>query len=168
MIKVLPRNILRFAVLVLFQVLILNNVQINGYLNPYVYILFILLLPFETPNWLMLVTAFLLGLTVDLFTQTPGIHAFASVFMAFTRPFVLNILSPRDGYGSGTYPRVYYYGFEWFLKYALALVFIHHFVLFFVEVFRISGFFHTLLRTVVSTLFSTLIIVISQYLVFRK
>lgn len=168
MIKVLPRNLVRFAVLVLVQVLILNNIQISGYLNPYIYILFILLLPFETPNWLLLVVAFTLGLSIDLFSQTPGIHAFATVFLAFFRPFVLNILSPRDGYGSGTYPRIYYYGFEWFVKYSLILVFLHHFVLFFAEVFRLSGFFHTLLRVAASTLFSTLIIVISQYLVFRK
>jgi cell shape-determining protein MreD len=168
MIKVLPRNLLRFVVLVLFQVLILNNIQISGYLNPYVYVLFILLLPFETPHWLMLVTAFLLGLSIDLFSQTPGIHAFATVFMAFFRPVVLNVLSPRDGYGSGSYPRIFYYGLEWFLKYSLTLIFIHHFVLFFMEVFRISGFFHTLLRVVASTVFSTLIVVISQYMVFKK
>ena len=102
MIKVLPRNLLRFAVLVLVQVLILNNIQISGYLNPYVYVLFVLLLPFETPNWLLLVVAFLLGLSIDLFSQTPGIHAFATVFMAFFRPFILNVLSPRDGYGCGS------------------------------------------------------------------
>lgn len=168
MIKVLPRNVLRFVFLVLVQVLIFNNIQLSGYLNPYIYILFIILLPFEVPHWLLITVAFLLGLSIDLFSQTPGIHAFATTFMAFFRPLVLNILSPRDGYVAGSYPRIYYYGFEWFLKYSIMLIFIHHFVLFFVEVFSLSGFLHTFLRIMVSTLFSTLIVVISQYLVFRK
>ena len=113
MIKVLPRNILRFIVLVLLQVWVLNNIQFSGFVNPYMYVLFILLMPFETPGWLLLIMAFTLGFTVDLFEHTPGLHSTASVFMAFLRPTVLKILSPRDDYEPNTFPRVYYYGFNW-------------------------------------------------------
>ncbi len=159
---------LRFVLLVFFQVLVLNNIQLGGYINPYLYILFILLLPFETPPWMLLLTGFLLGLTIDLFVHTPGVHTIATLFMAFSRPYVLDLFAPREGYETGTFPRLYYYGLEWFLKYTLILVFAHHLVLFYVEVFRFSDFFSTFLRVILSTFFSTILVVISQYFVFRK
>ena len=168
MINLLGRNILRFIILVLFQVLVLNNVQFSGYVNPFMYVLFILLLPFETPRWLLLISGFLLGLSVDIFSNTLGLHASASVFMAFLRPYVLQVISPRDGYESGTFPRVFYYGLTWFLNYAVILVVMHHLFLFYFEVFRFSEFFRTLLRVILSSSFSIVIIVLSQYIVYRK
>ena len=168
MINLLGRNILRFIILVLFQVLLLNNIQFSGYVNPFMYVLFILLLPFETPRWLLLLSGFLLGLSIDIFSNTLGLHASASVFMAFLRPYVLQVISPRDGYESGTFPRVFYYGLTWFLNYAVILVVMHHLFLFYFEVFRFSEFFRTLLRVILSSSFSIVIIVLSQYIVYRK
>lgn len=168
MINLLARNLGRFIVLVLFQVLVLNNIQFSGYMNPFMYVLFILLLPFETPRWLLLISGFLLGLSVDIFSNTLGLHASATVFMAFMRPYVLRVISPRDGYESGTYPRVFYYGLTWFLNYAVILVVMHHLFLFYFEVFRFSEFFRTLLRIILSSSFSILIIVLSQYIIYRK
>jgi rod shape-determining protein MreD len=168
MIRVLPRNIVRFVLLVLLQVLVFNNIQLGGYLNPYIYVLFLLLMPFETPRWLLLVAAFGLGISIDVFTNTLGMHAAATVFMAFIRPFVLNAIAPRDGYEIGTFPRLFFYGFKWFFKYSFILILAHHFVLFYLEVFSFAHFFHTLSRVLLSTVFSTLFIVLSQYIVFRK
>lgn len=168
MIKIIFRNIIRFVVLILLQVWVLNNIQLSGYINPYMYVLFILLLPFETPKWITLMSSFALGLVVDMFSNTPGIHASASVFMAFFRPFVLQSISPRDGFETGTFPRVYYYGIKWFFKYTLLLVFLHHLFLFTVEVFNFYNFHLIIWRTVLSTLFSTLLILISQLIIFRK
>jgi rod shape-determining protein MreD len=168
MINLLARNVGRFIVLVLFQVLVLNNIQFSGYVNPFMYVLFILLLPFETPLWLLLTSGFLLGLSVDIFSNTLGLHASASVFMAFMRPYVLRVISPRDGYETGTYPRVFYYGLTWFLNYAIILVVMHHLFLFYFEVFRFSEFFRTLLRVILSSSFSIMIIVLSQYIIYRK
>ena len=168
MIKVFFRNVLRFITLVLIQVLIFNNIQISGYLNPYIYILFILLLPFETPKWIQLVLAFLLGLSVDFFTNTPGMHAAACVFMAFVRPYILRFIAPREGYETGTFPRLYYYGFNWFFKYTFILVLAHHFFLFYIEVFRFSNFFDTFSRMALSTLLSVTFIILSQFLIYRK
>jgi len=168
MIRIYLRNILRFFTVILLQVLLLDNVQLGGFMNPYFYLIFILLLPFEVPDWLLLSTAFILGLCVDFFNGTPGMHAAASVFMAFTRPFILKNFSPRDGYESGTFPRVHYYGIEWFTKYTLFLVLAHHFFLFFLETFQFSDIFFTLLRIIVSTLLTTIIIVLSQFFIYRK
>ena len=168
MIKRLPRNIIRFALLVLFQVLVFNNIELGGYLNPYIYTLFILLLPFETPGWIVILSGFLIGLSVDIFSETLGMHTAATTFMAYLRPIALSMVSPRDGYESGSFPRVYYYGFIWFLQYSLILVFAHHTVLFLTELFRIQDFFYILLRILLSTVFSVLLLSMSQYLVFRK
>ena len=165
---IIARNIFRFVVVVLFQVLVMDNVMINGYMNPYIYLLFILLLPFETPRWLLLLSGFALGLTMDLFTGTLGMHTAATVLAAFVRPYLLNLLASRDGYEPETFPRIHYYGFLWFLKYTLLLVLIHHLALFYLEVFQLKYFFSTLLRVILSSILSTSTIVLSQYFVFRK
>ena len=135
---ILTRNILRFLVVVILQVLVMDNVMINGYMVPYIYLLFILLMPFETPRWIQLLLGFILGLGIDFFEHTPGMHTFATVLIAFVRPYLLNLLAPRDGYEPDTYPRVHYYGFIWFLKYTLIIVVIHHFALFYMEVFQLK------------------------------
>jgi rod shape-determining protein MreD len=164
----LARNIVRFLVVILFQILVMDNVMLNGYMVPYVYLIFILLMPFETPRWVQLISGFLLGLGIDIFEHTPGIHTAATVLIAFVRPYLLNLLSPRDGYEPDTFPRIHYYGFLWFLKYTLVIVVIHHFVLFYLEVFQLKDFLSTLLRVILSTLLSSATIVLSQYFVFRK
>ena len=168
MIKIYGRNIFRFFVVIMLQVLIFDNIEISGYLNPYFYVIFILLMPFETPKWLLLLSAFFLGLTFDIFSMTLGMQASACVFMAFLRPFILQGFSPRDGYDAGTFPRVSYYGFLWFAKYAFILVFAHHLFLFTVEVFRFSEMGHILLRTILSSLLTTVLILISQFFFFRR
>ncbi len=164
----IARYILIFIVVVLFQVLVMDNVMLNGYMIPYIYVLFILLLPFETPTWLQLISAFLLGLSVDLFEHTPGLHTAASVGMAFARPYFLGLIAPRDGYEPESHPRLADYGFSWFLKYTLVLVATHHLLLFYIEVFRLQDFFGTLLRVLLSTLLSSVVIILSQYFVFRR
>jgi rod shape-determining protein MreD len=168
MIKSFGKYIIRFIVLVLIQVLIFNNIQLSGFIIPCFYVLFILLLPFDTPKWALPLIGFLLGLSIDLFTQTPGIHASATVLMAFVRPFILNAIAPREGYEPGSYPTLNYFGLEWFFKYSAILIGIHHFFLFYVEIFRISDFFSTLLRALLSSAFSILFIILSQYFIFKR
>jgi len=168
MIRQISRYFLQFLVLVLLQVFILNNVQMGGFVNPYIYILFIILLPVNTPKWLLLVLGFFLGLSIDLFAHTPGMNSSATVFLAFSRPYILEIIAPREGYEKDSSPRLKIYGFTWFLRYAFIMVLAHHFVLFYIEVFRFSDFFLTFSRVILSTAFSTLLIVTSQYLIYKE
>jgi len=165
---IITRNIIRFIVVVIFQVLVMDNVMISGYMVPYIYLLFILLMPFETPRWIVLMAGFALGLGIDLFEHTLGMHTAATVLIAFVRPYFLNLLAPRDGYEPDTFPRIHYYGFLWFLKYTLLIVFLHHVVLFYLEVFQLQNFLSTLLRVILSSVLSASTIVLSQYFVFRK
>jgi len=168
MIEVLPKNLLRFVILLLVQIFFFNNIEIGNYINPYIYILFIILLPFATPAWMILISAFIMGLSMDIICETMGMHTSASVFMAFARPYILSFFAPHDGYEAGSLPGVYYYGVAWFVKYAVIMVLVHHLFLFYAEMFKMHDFFATLLRVILSTLFSSALIIISQYFVFRK
>lgn len=156
-----------FTVTVIVQILFMNNIQFSGYVNPYFYILFILLLPINTPGYLLLLLGFLQGLTIDIFGNTPGIHASATVFAAFMRPFIINV-SNVDETDKMIIPSIMNLGFAWFFKYAGVLIVLHHVFLFFVEMFSFTNFFDTLLRSVLSALFTFIFVVISQFIIFRK
>ena len=150
---------LLFTVLVLVQALIFNHIRFNGYVNPYIYILFILLLPIDIHGWLLLILAFILGLTVDVFLDTMGMHAAATVFLAFLRPGVIRLISVRYDFEPGTIPSISNQGLRWIMTYSLLLIFAHHLLLFFVEIFRFSEFFLTLQRVIFSSFFSFIFVI---------
>jgi rod shape-determining protein MreD len=168
MIKEFLKYFILFVVLIFLQLLVFNNIEFSGFINPYIYVLFILLVPFEIPKALLLISAFLLGLTIDLFMGTPGVHSTATVLMAFSRPFVLSLFSPREGYQTGTYPRMAQFGMEWFVKYSVTLILIHHFTLFYLEVFTLNQFFSTFIRAFLSSLLTSFIIILSQFFIFLQ
>jgi rod shape-determining protein MreD len=149
--------------LILLQVLLFNNIQFSGYVNPYIYIMFILLLPVEIPSWSLLLLSFATGLIMDFFSGSPGMHTSATVLVGFVRPYVLRIVSPRDGYEPGSDPSMVIYGFRWFLSYTLLVVLIHHTTLFYLEVFRFAEFFRTMLRVLLSALFSITFILLIEF-----
>jgi rod shape-determining protein MreD len=162
-------NIGRFVFLVLLQGIILNDLNLfEGMAIPYLYVLFILLLPIETPRWLELLLGLFCGLAIDMFTNTVGIHASACVFLAYVRPLYMKAIAPRDGYEFGQRPSIPDLGFVWFFKYAAVLILLHHTWLFFVEVYSFKGFFTTLLRILLSTIFTLSLAILSQYLVFTR
>jgi len=166
MINSILRFGLIFILLVLAQILLFNNIQFSGYVNPYIYIMFILLLPAEIPAALTLFLSFGIGIVIDFYSGSVGMHAFASTFAGFVRPFVLRSISPRDGYTPGEQLSMLSYGFRWFLLYAAIIVFVHHAVLFFVEAFRIIDFLRTFFRIILSTVFSLTFIMIIEF--YRK
>ncbi|SDB99752.1 rod shape-determining protein MreD [Williamwhitmania taraxaci] len=168
MIKYLLKYFGLFVLLVLLQEFFFSNIQLSGYLNPYVYILFVLMLPLNTPRWIMLVTAFLLGLSVDLFANTLGFHAFATTLLAFIRPNIIALFSNRDDYNQGPVPTMAGFGLPWFLRYAGLCILIHHFTLFYLEAFTFHGFFFTFLRVILSSVFTLVIIVLSQLLFYKE
>lgn len=167
MIRWLIKYALIFVVLVLIQVLFLNQMQISGYLNPYMYILFVMLLPLSAPRYIVLMSGFLIGLTIDIFSNSLGLHAAATVFIAYIRPFVVRSISDREE-EINDYPGLKQNKFSWFLYYSSVMVFFHHFILFYLEIFSFTQFFSTLLRVMLSSLLSIFVIVLSQFLIFRE
>lgn len=168
MIKGMWKYVIMFIVLVLVQVLILNNIQVSGLINPYVYVLFLLLLPFTIPGYFLLGIAFLLGFVIDMFGNTPGIHSGATVLLGFLRPGIAQLVSSSELIEKGSTPNLSQLGFASFLKYVVISVLIHHLFLFLAETFSFGGIFETLLRWVLSSIFSILIILASQFIVFKN
>ncbi len=123
---VVVNSSIRFVGILLFQVLVLNNIELHGFINPYIYPLAILLLPFNTPKWLLLVLGFCAGLFVDVFANTPGLHAAATVLLAYLRPLIVLVNRPPSDYESSDQPTVNSLGFNWFIIYATIAVLIHH------------------------------------------
>lgn len=161
-------NLFSFVILVIIQILVFNNIQLFGFVNPYVYILFILLLPLETPRWLLLVLAFILGYTIDYFSHTIGLNIAATVFIAYLRPKLINLIIPKLEPGPDVKIGIRVFGFKSFLLYTSILVLIHHFTLFFLEIFRLSDFLSTTKRALFSSVFTIFIIIISQYFTYTK
>ncbi len=157
MINQLGRYILSLVFIILIQVMILNNLNFGGYVNPFIYLLFILILPVEIPNWFLLFLGFFLGIIMDIFLNTLGLHTSATLFISFLRPYYLQAIAPREGYEPNSEPTASHFGFAWFAKYVSIMVVTHHLFLFFVEAFTFSTFFTTIWKVIVSS-FTTLII----------
>ena len=161
------KYVIMFISLVLIQVLVLNQVQFSGFVNPYIYILFVMLLPQNTPKYGVLILGFLMGLTIDIFSNSLGIHAAATTLIAFVRPGVIRTISNREE-DRIEYPGLKQNSFRWFLYYTIIMVSIHHLAFFFLEVFSFADFWETLYRAFLSAVFSIFIIVLSQFLIFRE
>ncbi|MBT8252619.1 MAG: rod shape-determining protein MreD [Flavobacteriaceae bacterium] len=159
-------NIIRFVILVLIQALILNNINFLGYINPYIYILFILLYPIQNNRLLFIFLGFLLGLSVDLFLDSGGVHAAACVFIAYIRPLVL-----KFAYGM-TYEhqtvkisqsemgqRITYFGI---------LTLLHHLMLISLEVFNSTKVLLILKKTLFSSIFTIILCVLITILFSQK
>jgi len=154
---VVLQNIIRFILLVLFQVLVLSNIQFLGYINPYLYILIILALPVQMPRWLTLILAFGLGLIIDTFTNTMGMHAFATVLVAFLRNGIIKLFTSIEE-GNNPTPSFYSFGVSAYVKYVVVLVLIHHSTLLMLEAFSFVNFGITLTKIILSTAVTVLMI----------
>lgn len=153
----LLQNIVRFILLVLVQVFVLNNIRLMGYVNPYIYILFIFVLPVRFSRAATLILAFVLGLVIDAFSNTPGMHTFATVLVAYLRSPVIKIFTSIEE-GANPEPSFYTFGVSNFIKYIITLVLIHHTAFFFLEIFTFVGIGQTLLRIILNTLITSVIL----------
>lgn len=142
-----------FVGLVLLQVLILNNMDIAGYATPFLYIYLIVKFESDAPRNTLMLWAFFLGLAVDVFSDTPGMNAAASVLLAFMRPLLLRLFIPRDTLDV-LVPAVHSMGVSPFLKYLIASILVHHGMLLTLEFFSFAHLNSLLLRILASTLLS--------------
>lgn len=159
-------NTVRFIFLIFLQVLLLNNINLFGYINPYLYIIFILLYPFNGSRTLFLFLSFLLGLGVDVFEDSGGINAAACLITAYVRPWIL-----RFSFGvSYDYQTIKFsstpIGAR--LGYVIILVLIHHFILFLLEIFNLAHFLLILKKTFFSGIFTVLLVFLSLALFKRR
>jgi len=153
-----------FFVYLLAQVLLFKRLVLFDTSFCFVYVGFILLLPNETNNLVLMLIAFALGFCIDIFYDSLGLHALALVTVAYIRNYWLNAITPQGGYDANMSPSLALNGLQWFLVYALPLVFVHHAVLFFVEAGGFGLFWFTMLKIIASLLFTTSILLMLQYL----
>ncbi len=162
------KHTIRFILLVLLQVLVLDNVQFYGFILPYVYVMFILLLPFQISKSWLLILAFVMGITIDFFGNTLGLHAAALVFMAFARPGVLRFYFPRLEADPNDEPGILKLGFWGFLRYAFTLVLLEQIVLTFLELFSFRHLFTYLYQAGLNAIVTTAAIVILHMLFVKR
>ncbi|MEM9822076.1 MAG: hypothetical protein AAF985_13430 [Bacteroidota bacterium] len=158
-------NALRFIGLLFLQVFVLKNITFAGaYVSVMLYPVFILLLPIRIPHALLVLLGFVMGISLDIFYDSLGVHASASVLTAFIRPFVLAALEPRGGYGVNHSPTKFRFGFNFFFSYSCILMFAHLLVYFSMEIFTPVYLGEIFLRTVFSFLVSMIFVIIYQFL----
>jgi hypothetical protein len=158
-------HIILFFVYILVQVMLLKNLVLFDSAFCFLYIVFILLLPFEVSAMMTIVIGFITGLTIDIFYDSMGLHACATVLISYLRNYWLSVITPQGGYDAGNSPTLAANGVQWFLVYAIPLVFIHHLVLFFLEATGFEMFWYTMLKIIGSLFFTTIVIVFLQLLV---
>lgn len=155
-----------FIVLVLLQVLLFSNIDYIGYVSPYIYILFILTLPLGFNKYASMGLAFLMGFVIDMFSNTPGVHISATVALAYARDYWVEIVLPHNEMGA-VEPSLRKLGLNNFLRYTIGLVLLHHLILFFAEAWSFSYAWLTILKAILNTIITTLLIV-CYYLVTKK
>lgn len=166
--KLLSQNIVRFLALVIFQVLVLNNIFLGGYVTPFLYVLFILLLPTGLPYMLMVLLGFAAGLSVDLFTNMPGLHCASATLVAFMRVTWADKILKRDSNAEIDTPSIRSVGFQVFSYYAVVLLFIYHFTYSMLELFSFRGLLTVILIAMVNTLVTWLMCLLTLSLFMRS
>ena len=160
-------QIIRFIAYVGVQVVLLKNLVIFDSAFCLVYIGFLLFMPIDIGRPLLMLIGFFLGLTVDIFYDSLGIHAAASVLLGYIRPTWINALTPQGGYDIGISPGYQKMGFGWYFAYSGLLLLIHHLTIFYIEAGGFHLFFFTLVKVIFSTLFTFLVLLLIQLLFSR-
>ena len=166
----LLKNTIRFVLFILIQVLVLHKIPtLHRFITPYLYFLYILWLPFRMPRVVIMLVAFLFGLTLDYFLMTPGLHAAPCVLIAYIRPFIVNILISQEGaeqnYAS---PSAISMGATPYATYVVVLTLLHHGYLVFLEWMHFGTFLYFLGKVLGTTGISLLLILVTELLFIRK
>ena len=165
------KYVLQFIVLILLQVLVVDQISLgyaSQFIIPSVYFLFVLMLPLTVSNGMLMFLAFFLGMMIDVFKSTPGMHASAMVVLGYSRPYLLKLIEPREGFDILKSPSIYSMRKDIYLAYVSLASVVFHLWYFTVEVMRFSDFHVILLKTLCSSIISVLLIILMQYLTVKR
>ena len=166
--QLIMRNIWRFLLLVLLQILVFNNIYLGGYINPCLYVLFIIMLPTATPkNW-VLVISFATGFVIDIFTNMAGFHAAAATAVGFLKTTWLNKLILRDNDDEVETPGIHSVAYQQFLLYLFILLLAFNLIYYTLLSFNLRDILHILLASLLSTIVTWLLAILYQSLFLRK
>lgn len=161
-------SVLGFILFLMAQVLLLKNLVLFGSAFCFLYVLYILLLPVDLKIIPTLLIGFALGLSVDFFYDTMGIHTASILVIAFVRKQWLSILTPTGGYDEDLSPNMLNMGLGWFFTYALPIFLLYNGLFFFIESWGTQLFFPVLQKIMASVIFVFLMSIIVQLLFYRR
>jgi hypothetical protein len=164
MTRTLFPTVLSFIAFLIAQVVFFKNAVFMHTAFCFFYIGFLLRLPVQVTPIPTMLSAFAMGLLVDMFYDSMGLHAMAGVMVAFVRPYWLSVLTPQGGYDSSVRPAAGLYGYTWFLVYIIPLLLIHHGLIFFTEAGGFAYFWTTLGKVAASVAYTTLTLVLLEQL----
>ncbi len=163
--NIIIENIVRYIVLYLLQILLINNLQLLGLCSPAIYILCLIALPVSLPRWVELLIGFGTGFIIDIFSNTLGIHAAACTLVSFLRPILIqNFISDKERLIGTLNSNLI--GWNIYIKLVIILVFSHHTLLFFLEAFSFHNWWLTLSQIIISSIF-TLVCIFGYELIRR-
>ncbi|HBK71378.1 MAG TPA: rod shape-determining protein MreD [Flavobacteriaceae bacterium] len=152
-----------FIALILIQIIVLNNILFLGYINPFLYILFIVVFPFRRDRGFILILSFILGLIIDFFSDSGGINAAATLAIAYIRlPLIKGLLRKTEI--DFLVFNILKTPFSKLLSFIAILTFTHHFILFSLDYFKFSELLTILSRTILTSVFTIILIIFSLLL----
>ncbi|TCP23694.1 rod shape-determining protein MreD [Tenacibaculum skagerrakense] len=156
-----------FIGLILLQALVLNNILLFDRINPYIYIAFIFIYPFKKNRFSILSIAFLLGLCIDMFSDSGGVHAFATTFIAYSRPYFFRTIFQKTELDYEFFS-LKQESFGKVFNFIVILTFLHHFLLFSLLNFSFHNFFYVISNTILSGIFTLFIYFLGSFILSRK
>lgn len=148
-----------FVILILLQVFVFDNITLSMYVTPLAYVAFLVMLPFNINSGLLLLLGLITGVVMDFFMGTGGLNTIASLFTAFARPGIINLVFGRDFVreGGGIFTRKDIISGKWF-RYSCIVVFLHCLIFIFFETLSFAYIVHTLIKILFSSIITTLIV----------
>lgn len=166
--NLLLKNSFRWVILILIQLFIFANMTYYQFSTPFIYVLFILWLPFSTPNLVLFVLSFGTGYFLDYFYDTPGVHAAACTVMAMVRIIFINLTMANKDEIDGPEPTTKYVNRYWFFIYSTVCILAHHFTLYFLEAFKLNELHYTFIKMAIGLAFTLFLVLLVNFLFFKK
>ncbi|MBT7896832.1 MAG: rod shape-determining protein MreD [Flavobacteriales bacterium] len=164
--KKIIKYIFMLPIYLIIQIYILNEILFASYINPYIYLIILIIMPYKIPKWFLLFYAFIIGFLIDLFSGTLGIHSSACLILVLLKSPISKITIPHNIIEETDELVMQKIGAKSFILFSFILVLIHHTILFILE--HVALDFQILLKIIASTIITTIIISITQLFFFKS
>jgi rod shape-determining protein MreD len=132
MIKHVVKILIYFVFYIALQVLVLNNIHLFRIMTPFLYLYIIIKIPVSITRSQVIAISFMVGLVIDIFSNTQGMHMAACSLAGMVRNPLMYTFSGKELTEEDT-PSYQTLGVTSFMKYVISLVALHHVILFLVE-----------------------------------
>ena len=167
---VIYKYLFYIPIFVLFQVLVLNHINLSGYINPLIYIILIITLPQNIPRWFIIIYAFCIGFTLDILESNPGLNSSSLVFISFIKPYLQKLILVRKSVDEKEKLNLQILGFRIFTKLSLSIIIIHNIFMFLLELFSSHNLniFLFIKQVLLTSIVTYIIIIILQLFTYQK